>query len=321
MAARVISPAPRTASPSLHRTTSETLAIDLRRLLSRLESQVLDPTADTTSLAHSAYERARVRANVEYARTLLLRLDHASAGIKTGTRKTAAQNDLAAQKETIKRLGQRLLELDQLDEADSSSDDDDDEDEQKDEQGAGRVREFAPAIKTNAGLDYNPLTTAGIKGIPAAEVDKADAQQGLRARGGADMKGANRAQPDTASTTALFGDRSKRDTPTSTTQVLEESEREHSLLTTSLVTLAQTLKSSSLAFQESLASEKEVLKHAEQGLEKNETGMESAGRRMGTLRRMTEGQGWWGRIKLYAIIAALWLACFLLVFVGPKLRF
>ena len=50
-------------------------------------------------------------------------------------------------------------------------------------------------------------------------------------------------------------------------------------------------------------------------------GMEAAGNRMGALRRMTEGKGWWGRIRLYAIIAALWVAAFLLVFVGPKLRF
>ena len=76
-----------------------------------------------------------------------------------------------------------------------------------------------------------------------------------------------------------------------------------------------------MEFQSSLAAEKEVLKSAESGLEKNELGMEKAGRGMGMLRRMTEGQGWWGRIKLYALIAGLWLVAFLLVFLGPKLRF
>jgi len=42
---------------------------------------------------------------------------------------------------------------------------------------------------------------------------------------------------------------------------------------------------------------------------------------MGMLRKMSEGQGWWGRIKLYAFIFGLWVVCFLVVFVGPKLRF
>jgi hypothetical protein len=42
---------------------------------------------------------------------------------------------------------------------------------------------------------------------------------------------------------------------------------------------------------------------------------------MGTLRRMTEGKGWWDRIKLYGMIAGLWLIAFLIVFVGPKIRF
>lgn len=66
---------------------------------------------------------------------------------------------------------------------------------------------------------------------------------------------------------------------------------------------------------------KSTVDRAAEGLDKNVLGMEGAERRMGTLRRMTEGQGWYGRIKLYAIIAALWVGAFLLVFVGPKLRF
>ena len=53
----------RVASPSPNRSTPETLAIDLDRLLKRLESQLLSPTSDSSSiLAHSSYERARVGA-------------------------------------------------------------------------------------------------------------------------------------------------------------------------------------------------------------------------------------------------------------------
>jgi hypothetical protein len=49
--------------------------------------------------------------------------------------------------------------------------------------------------------------------------------------------------------------------------------------------------------------------------------MEAAGKRMGLLKRMSEGKGWWGRIMLYAWIGGLWVVAILLVFVGPKLRF
>jgi hypothetical protein len=49
--------------------------------------------------------------------------------------------------------------------------------------------------------------------------------------------------------------------------------------------------------------------------------MEAASKRIGMLRRMSEGKGWWGRIMLYAWIFGLWIVAILLVFVGPKLRF
>lgn len=70
----------------------------------------------------------------------------------------------------------------------------------------------------------------------------------------------------------------------------------------------------------SIESEKDVMKRAEGGLDKSAQGMEAAERKMGMLRRMSEGQGWYGRIKLYGFIFALWIGCFVLVFIGPKLR-
>lgn len=345
--------ATRKSSPSPLRTTPETLQIDLDRLLTRLSTQLLPPTpttgssstntttntSETTSLLasqslleNSAYERSRVGANVEYARTLLLRLDHASSAIKTGTRKTAMQTELGEKREMIKRLNQRLLELNQLD--DSSSSDTSNSSDEEDEESTKR-QTFAPAQKSRNQIDYDPLSLIpGLSDIPPSEKAiraaqaSAAAEPTLRARNvktdplpSTLSSSTNLSQPTRASTTALFGDREKRDEKLSTTQLLEERDHDHNTLTSSLVTLAQSLKASSLSFQSALADEKEVLKRAEQGLEKNEMGMEKAGRGMGTLRRMTEGQGWWGRIKLYALIGGLWLLCFLLVFLGPKLRF
>jgi hypothetical protein len=253
--------------------------------------------------------------NVEYARTLLLRLEHTTQDIKIQTQKTSVQNDLAEKRNLIKRLNTRLLELNQLaslhDDDSSSSEDEDDEEEAQ-----NRAREFAPAVQTSDTIDTDPSLTSPQQ---AAQ----DLASTLRNRTNA----TNASGPaDSATTTALFGNRTAAN-PTagseklSTEQVLESANRDQDLLTTSLVTLAKSLKQSSMQFASSLESEKEVMRRAESGLDKNSMGMEAAGNRMSTLRRMTEGKGWWGRIKLYAIIAGLWIAAFLLVFVGPKLRF
>jgi hypothetical protein len=85
--------------------------------------------------------------------------------------------------------------------------------------------------------------------------------------------------------------------------------------------MASALKASSQAFSSSLESEKTVLDSATSGLDKNELGLEAAQRRMGLLRRMSEGKGWWGRMVMYAWIALLMVIALVIVFVLPKFRF
>jgi hypothetical protein len=85
--------------------------------------------------------------------------------------------------------------------------------------------------------------------------------------------------------------------------------------------MASALKASSQAFSSSLESEKTVLDSATSGLDKNELGLEAAQRRMGLLRRMSEGKGWWGRMVMYAWIALLMVIALIIVFVLPKFRF
>ncbi|KAI4143122.1 MAG: hypothetical protein LQ340_007111, partial [Diploschistes diacapsis] len=92
-------------------------------------------------------------------------------------------------------------------------------------------------------------------------------------------------------------------------------------LTTSLVSLASALKASAQRFGADLSLDTETLSRAESSLGRNKEGMDSASARMGTLRKMSEGRWWWGRMVLYAGIAGLWCVAFLLVFGGPKLRF
>lgn len=296
--------------------TADVTHINLGRLLKRLEHNILS-TDSNPRLRTDPYERKRVSANVDYARTLLLQLEQESSAIKVQTRKQDAQAELQSKRDLIRRLNQRLLELNQLD--DSDADTSSDEEEETNEDGAPSLREYAPAQPTSNSIDTNP---------PPTSPPPADST--LRRRG------PQSDAADTASTTALFSGRPSdpsATTPTNTnpnapssslpqTEILLSHNRyEQEALTSSLISLAQSLKASSLSFAQSLEDEKTVLRRAEGALDKNAMGMEAAERRMGTLRRMTEGQGWWGRIKLYAIVAAMWLFAFLLVFVGPKLRF
>lgn len=106
-----------------------------------------------------------------------------------------------------------------------------------------------------------------------------------------------------------------------TEKLLSFNRYEQEDLTASLLTMAQALKASSQAFSSSLESEKEIVDRATEGLDKNTTGMGQAEKRMGTLRRMTEGRGWFGRLLIYAWIAGLWLVALVIVLVLPKLRF
>jgi hypothetical protein len=105
-----------------------------------------------------------------------------------------------------------------------------------------------------------------------------------------------------------------------TEQTLDAHRAEQEDLTSCLLSLASQLKTSSQAFHSSLEAEKSVLARAVEGLDRTTTNMGAAEKRMGMLRRMTEGKGWWGRIMLYAWIFGLWIVAVLIVFLGPKLR-
>ena len=130
-----------------------------------------------------------------------------------------------------------------------------------------------------------------------------------------------------AATSALFGDRSNKGLTTAAMAtateeaILDHQRAEQDLLSESILRLATDLKSSSHAFSASLEEDKEVVDRAGQGMSKTGEGMEAVTRRMGMLQRMTEGEGWWGRMRLYAQVYGLMVALVLVVFVLPKLRF
>lgn len=130
------------------------------------------------------------------------------------------------------------------------------------------------------------------------------------------------AQTTGATTSLLFGNRSKEVSEVATTEaILDHQRKEQEVVTEDLLRMASQLKLSSQRFGEALQEDTEVLGQAKDGLSKNELSLEAAARRMGAITRMTEGKGWWGRIMLYAWIYGLMVVLVLVVFVLPKLRF
>ena len=304
----------RLSTPTLTLTETDFTSQNLTALLSRLQSQLL-PTSDpptpasqkkATTLLHSPQHRTRVLANIEYARTLLLQLEHQASSIKIQSRKQAAQADLLAKRKLIKRLRERVEELGRESEQLGSDDDDDDEDDED---------ILSHAQNNTATADGRDQQKPVSRDPPTSPQDALDRRKVTFAA-------------DEASTAPMEGLRNRHQQSTSqsssSTSVLQSTERQlaaQSSTQESLLQLSSQLKSQSLAFQSSLEAEKDLLSRAGEGLEKNTGGMEVAGKRMGVLRRMSEGRGWLGRMLMYAWIFGLWVAAILLVFVGPKLRF
>lgn len=169
---------------------------------------------------------------------------------------------------------------------------------------------------------------------PAEPFDASSPGSTLRQRGGP-----ARDDQDTAVSTAraaLFASRRSNTTTTmasnktaATTQsstataeaILDHQRAEQDALSDSILKMATALKTSSQRFSSTLEDDKLLLDRAGEGMNRTERGMDAASRRMGALKRMTEGKGWWGRMILYAWVYGLMVALVLLVFVLPKLRF
>jgi hypothetical protein len=139
-------------------------------------------------------------------------------------------------------------------------------------------------------------------------------------------------QPSYASArAALFANRKRTDpaqaavstgVSTATAEaILDQQASEREDLAEKVYKMAQAMKKQQLSIASSLDAEKDIMSRATEGMERTGRGMEVAKGTMGSLMRMSEGKGWWGRIMLYAWIYGLMVALVLFVFVMPKLRF
>lgn len=293
-------------------------SITLNRLLQRLDQTLSsDPT-----LRSSQYARNRVGINLENARTQLVSLEKESSTVRAQlAQKQQIQADLQQKRELVKKLSARLEELNKLDEGqEESSDEGDYGDDDGLENSPRQPPSYAPARPdADNGLDAGSEPRELLKSTQDEAQTQQQQQPSLRARKPLSAADNHTAASSTARENLFAGRKQHPDLET-TEAMMSHNRSEQDALTSGLLGLARALKESTVNFGQSLEAEKDVMKRAEGSLEKSSLGMEAAGRKMGTLRRMSEGQGWWGRVKLYGMIFGLWVVLFLVVFLGPKLR-
>ncbi|POR36061.1 Uncharacterized protein TPAR_03728 [Tolypocladium paradoxum] len=336
--------------PGSGRGSPDLAFVELSQLLSRLQQSLLHPTPERERrLRTSEYERARVEANLDYARAVLTRLEQDAMGVKAPVRRLEMQAALNAHRESLETLMDWLEDLRQMaahEEDDSSDDEDllgdivptpsesidstsvDARDESPVESAVPHPPPPPEPVIIPGRLatpwhpppeDISPRTTEPPALAPTQTT------QTLRARSSNQPPPPSPASHTTARA-ALFANRRKQpagpQTSTATAEaILDHQRAEQDALSDSILKMAGALKASSQRFSSTLEADKEVLGRAGDAVDKTERGMEAARGRMGALRRMTEGKGWWGRMILYAWVYGLMVALMVLVFVLPKLRF
>ncbi|KAI1805668.1 hypothetical protein F4811DRAFT_514738 [Daldinia bambusicola] len=340
---------------------------DLNRLLDRLQANILRADAEREQrLRTSEYERAKARVNIDYARSLLTKLEHDALAIKVHTRRQDVQNDLNAKREVLEQITERFREIEDVS-VDSDEDSSEGEDlladiintpsesiesasaagqQGEDDNGGGSgdveqrdekveaEREEPSFISESGTADYIQPSSAPqthqATATATATPSGTSTSQTLRPRGGPSRQAPASSGTDAAATTTssalrtqLFGTARPDASTTATTSeaIMDLHRAEQDQLTSSMVGMARALKQSSRRFAASLREDEDAVRAAGANLERNERGLGAVAGRMGALRRMTEGKGWWGRVILYAWIAGLAVFAVLLVFVFPKLRF
>ncbi|KAM0307057.1 hypothetical protein ACHAO8_010678 [Botrytis cinerea] len=307
-------------------------ATNLERMLVRLQKIILGP--DTSASSQSYAEWVKMGANLEYARGLLVHVEQDAQNIKVLSRKQEIQADLVRKGHLIQRLGERLEELREL-----ASYEEEGEDSSEGEDLLG-IAQDTPSETTDEMMNTSedrstpsptnytssPIIQAELDSTPPqiqTQTSQAPEPSTLRSRNPrAELFEISSNQAYTTSTSTYRPAPTPSSTTTATTETLLTHHRtEQEDLTKSLLSMAQELRARSQTFASTLASDSSVLDSAIAGINRNELGLEAASKRMGYLRTMTEGKGWWGRMMMYAWIAGLAVLAVLVVFVMPKLRF
>ncbi|KAI1413752.1 membrane fusion protein Use1-domain-containing protein [Hypoxylon sp. FL1857] len=88
---------------------------DLNRLLARLQENILHADAERERrLRTSEYERSKARVNIDYARSLLTKLEQDALAVKVHSRRQELQADLNQKREVLEQVTERFQELDEV---------------------------------------------------------------------------------------------------------------------------------------------------------------------------------------------------------------
>ncbi|KAF3204045.1 hypothetical protein TWF679_009987 [Orbilia oligospora] len=270
--------------------------ISLTRLLSRLEEKFPADVYHVPTSRPSAFEMAKVKANLEYAHTLLQQLENEAVGLKNLSQRQIALSDLQPQRISVKRLQDVISSLELLEdttvirviEEPSAADE---EEEKTSEALAQAAVPPKPTVVTQSNL-APPVPTA--TAAPSNEPTSV-----LRNR---------------------LGKYSEKDenAELSAEEQLSHDRHEQDDLSESLLKMAEQLKANSRRFADELEGEKDILRTAADGLDKNTTGLQGAGLRM---LKLKQGQDvtWWYQLKVFAALLGLALTA-IIIFWLPKLR-
>ncbi|XWW93538.1 hypothetical protein V2A60_001471 [Cordyceps javanica] len=316
---------------------------ELAQILSRLRDSILHPTPQRErQLRRSSIEREKLASNLEYVNERLSKLERDAAATPF---KSNDGPPLAQHRDVLELLLDRLQDLRQVaaDEDDLDDDSSDDEDllggfiptpsqsatstaEDTDPQytpPAFDTEPDSPSIQDEPVPRPSPSSPTAKAPIEVTVQTPTQTTQALRGRHGSENPAT--ATSYSSARAALFANRRKpapSQMSTATAEaILDQQRAEQDALSESILKMAGALKASSHKFSSTLEADKEAVSRAGEGMSKTEQSMEAARGRMGTLRKMTEGKGWWGRMILYAWVYGLMLVLVLIVFVFPKLRF
>ncbi|CAG8943425.1 unnamed protein product [Penicillium salamii] len=274
--------------------------------------------------------------NVEYARSLLTQLERSLPQLKPLDRKHEAQAEIARDKQLLKRI-QTVLEEEDAKAAAVQDDDDDNADgddewkelfskpvaQEKDvplrSQSHTEDRDSSTSREIKEHDNVQSATTTTTRVPSTTTQSEPTSTPPANTPAPPTLRNRHTGKPSVATDKATASGSNTKLHDTESELSTHRTEQED--LTGSLLTLAAQLKTSSMSFQSALEGEKSALDRAVSGIDRTSTTMEAAGKRMGMLRKMTEGKGLWGRMMLYAWIFGLWIVAILIVYVGPKLRF
>lgn len=315
----------------------------LSRMLARYQNLILlTPVPDEKTAAQLApwqkktqeelwsslpFHRMKWLHTIEGARTILLQLEQAAQGIKVQRTKREVVKDLAEKRMVIKRLRSRVEEIGR--EIESSNrhvgppvrDEDDDSETMYDV--LQQIRKEKQLRQNHDRKDVHVLhehdgSDGPYREIRSNEESNEDEKSALF-ESSSDMRrrqGKNVAEDDSTQ-----GKSSGFSNLPETEKNLLAASKEHEDITTSLLNMAAQLKQQARQFQFTLDQDKSMMDRALEGLDQNVSAMGLASKGIKTLQRMSEEQGFFGRLKLQLIIAGMWAVAILLVFAGPKLRF